>query len=97
MTLWTSYPAMSGCSGRGAPISGSVRFTMRSPRPFPSARTKQMYYCFGCGAGGNVFTFLMEYENFTVSGGGQGAGVTGAGVELPESGVFRGGEGEGVT
>ena len=24
-----------------------------------------MYYCFGCGAGGNVFTFLMEYENFT--------------------------------
>ncbi|WP_418429823.1 DNA primase, partial [Blautia sp.] len=26
---------------------------------------KQMYYCFGCGAGGNVFTFIMEYENFT--------------------------------
>ena len=24
-----------------------------------------MYYCFGCGAGGNVFTFLMEYENLT--------------------------------
>ena len=24
-----------------------------------------MYYCFGCGAGGNVFTFLMEYENFS--------------------------------
>ena len=23
------------------------------------------YYCFGCGAGGNVFTFLMEYENFS--------------------------------
>ena len=26
---------------------------------------KQMYYCFGCGAGGNVFTFIMEYENQT--------------------------------
>ena len=26
---------------------------------------KQMYYCFGCGAGGNVITFLMEYENQT--------------------------------
>ena len=26
---------------------------------------KQMYYCFGCGAGGNVFTFIMEYENYT--------------------------------
>ena len=24
-----------------------------------------MYYCFGCGAGGNVFTFLMNYENDT--------------------------------
>lgn len=24
-----------------------------------------MYYCFGCGAGGNVITFLMEYENQT--------------------------------
>ena len=24
-----------------------------------------MYYCFGCGAGGNVITFLMEYENFS--------------------------------
>ena len=26
---------------------------------------KQMYYCFGCGAGGNVFTFIMEYENYS--------------------------------
>lgn len=24
-----------------------------------------MYYCFGCGAGGNVFTFIMEYENYS--------------------------------
>jgi DNA primase len=24
-----------------------------------------MYYCFGCGAGGNVFTFVMEYESYT--------------------------------
>ena len=24
-----------------------------------------MYYCFGCGAGGNVFTYVMEYENYT--------------------------------
>ena len=26
---------------------------------------KQMYYCFGCGAGGNVITFVMEYENYS--------------------------------
>ena len=26
---------------------------------------KQMYHCFGCGAGGNVYTFIMNYENHT--------------------------------
>ncbi len=26
---------------------------------------KQIYHCFGCGAGGNVFNFLMQYENLT--------------------------------
>ena len=26
---------------------------------------KQMYHCFGCGAGGNVFTFVMNYENYS--------------------------------
>ena len=24
-----------------------------------------MYHCFGCGVGGNVFTFIMEYENYS--------------------------------
>ncbi len=24
---------------------------------------KQLYYCFGCGAGGDVFKFVMQYEN----------------------------------
>lgn len=27
--------------------------------------SKQIYYCFGCGAGGNVFSFVMQYENYT--------------------------------
>ena len=26
---------------------------------------KQIYHCFGCGAGGNVFNFLMQYENLS--------------------------------
>ncbi|MBQ0043116.1 MAG: DNA primase [Lachnospiraceae bacterium] len=26
---------------------------------------KQIYKCFACGAGGNVFTFIKEYENYT--------------------------------
>ena len=32
---------------------------------FHVSRTKQIYHCFGCGAGGNVITFLMQYENYT--------------------------------
>ena len=32
---------------------------------FTVSREKQMYHCFGCGAGGNVYTFVMKYENFT--------------------------------
>ena len=42
-----------------------------------------MYYCFGCGAGGNVFTFLMEYENYSFL---EAVKVLAdrAGVELPE-------------
>lgn len=32
---------------------------------FSVSSSKQMYHCFGCGVGGNVFTFIMEYENYT--------------------------------
>jgi DNA primase len=32
---------------------------------FSVSAAKQMYYCFGCGVGGNVFTFIMEYENYS--------------------------------
>ncbi len=32
---------------------------------FSVTPSKQMYYCFGCGAGGNVFNFVMEYENYS--------------------------------
>lgn len=32
---------------------------------FSVSRDKQIYHCFGCGQGGNVFSFLMEYEKLT--------------------------------
>lgn len=32
---------------------------------FSVSGNKQMYYCFGCGVSGNVFTFVMKYENYT--------------------------------
>ncbi|SEG25599.1 DNA primase [Eubacterium ruminantium] len=34
---------------------------------FHVSKTKQIYHCFGCGVGGNVVTFLMQYENYTFS------------------------------
>jgi len=30
---------------------------------FHVSETKQMYYCFGCQKGGNIITFLREYQN----------------------------------
>ena len=44
---------------------------------------KQMYYCFGCGAGGNVLTFVMQYENFTFQEAMQSLAER-AGIELPK-------------
>ncbi|WP_067837004.1 DNA primase [Amphibacillus sediminis] len=32
---------------------------------FSVTQDKQIFHCFGCGKGGNVFTFLMEIEGFT--------------------------------
>lgn len=32
---------------------------------FTVSREKQIFHCFGCGAGGNVFNFLMAMENLT--------------------------------
>ncbi|MFS0672837.1 DNA primase [Ornithinibacillus sp. 179-J 7C1 HS] len=31
---------------------------------FSVSQEKQIFHCFGCGKGGNVFTFLMEIESF---------------------------------
>lgn len=42
-----------------------------------------MYYCFGCGQGGNVYTFLMEYNRLSFVEALQNLAQR-AGVELPE-------------
>ena len=48
---------------KGSSYFGLCPFHNEKTGSFSVSRQKQMYYCFGCGAGGNVFTFLMEYEN----------------------------------
>ncbi len=50
---------------KGGSYFGLCPFHNEKTGSFSVTPGKQMYYCFGCGAGGNVFTFLMEYENFT--------------------------------
>ena len=32
---------------------------------FTISPDKQIFYCFGCGKGGNVYSFLMEYEKIS--------------------------------
>lgn len=50
---------------KGSTYFGLCPFHNEKTGSFSVSQNKQMYYCFGCGAGGNVFTFLMQYENFT--------------------------------
>ena len=50
---------------KGSSYFGLCPFHNEKSPSFSVSQQKQMYYCFGCQAGGNVFTFLMEYENLT--------------------------------
>lgn len=49
---------------KGSSHFGLCPFHNEKSPSFSVSQGKQMYYCFGCGAGGNVFTFIMEYENY---------------------------------
>ena len=50
---------------RGSSYFGLCPFHNEKTPSFSVTPSKQMYYCFGCGAGGNVFNFVMEYENYS--------------------------------
>ncbi|MEG4170138.1 MULTISPECIES: DNA primase [unclassified Microcoleus] len=47
---------------RGKEFVGLCPFHDEKSPSFTVSPGKQMYYCFGCGAGGNAFKFLMELE-----------------------------------
>ena len=69
---------------KGSSYFGLCPFHNEKSPSFSVSRQKQMFYCFGCGAGGNVFTFVMEYENYTFAEAIKHLAER-AGVTLPEA------------
>ena len=67
---------------KGSNYFGLCPFHNEKSPSFSVSRDKQMYYCFGCGAGGNVITFVMEYENYSFAEAVQYLAQR-AGMELP--------------
>lgn len=68
---------------KGSSHFGLCPFHNEKSPSFSVSQSRQMYYCFGCGAGGNVFTFLMEYEHYTFQEAVKALAER-AGVQLPE-------------
>src|SRR5919106_2142171 len=69
-----------GLRKAGRSFSGLCPFHAEKTASFTVDPAKQVFYCFGCGKGGNVFHFLMEVEHLTfpeaVERLARGAGVT---------------------
>lgn len=49
----------------GKNYAGLCPFHQEKSPSFTVAPDKQLYYCFGCGAGGNAIGFIMEYERLS--------------------------------
>ncbi|MBR6323135.1 MAG: DNA primase, partial [Lachnospiraceae bacterium] len=68
---------------KGANYFGLCPFHSEKSPSFSVSPSKQMYHCFGCGVGGNVLTFIMDYENFSFQEAMQMLAER-AGIELPK-------------
>lgn len=68
---------------KGSNYEACCPFHHEKTPSFKVNREKQMYHCFGCGVGGNVFTFVMEYENLNFPEAVERLAER-AGIQLPE-------------
>lgn len=68
---------------KGSNHWGCCPFHNEKTPSFAVSESKQMYHCFGCGVSGNVYTFLMQYENFSFPEAVKALAER-AGVNLPE-------------
>lgn len=50
---------------KGSTYFGLCPFHHEKSPSFSVNGQRQIFHCFGCGEGGNVYSFLMKYENFT--------------------------------
>ena len=50
---------------RGANYFGLCPFHSEKTASFSVAPSKQIYHCFGCNSGGNVFSFIMDYQKIS--------------------------------
>lgn len=50
---------------KGKTYWGCCPFHNEKTPSFSVSEDRQMYHCFGCGVGGNAYTFLMKYENYS--------------------------------
>jgi DNA primase len=76
---------------RGKNYLGLCPFHQEKTPSFNVSPEKQMYHCFGCGVGGNVFTFVMEHEKVSFVEAVRTLAAR-AGIVLPAEGA--GGRGE---
>ena len=68
----------------GSSYTGLCPFHNEKSPSFSVSGQRQLYHCFGCGVGGNVITFVMEYENMTFLEAVKMLGER-AGVALPQT------------
>lgn len=73
---------------KGGLYFGLCPFHKERTPSFTVNRKKQMYYCFGCQAGGNVFSFLMQQEGLSFPEALEALAAR-AGIVLPERSMSR--------
>ena len=68
---------------KGSTYFGLCPFHNEKSPSFSVNGQRQIFHCFGCGEGGNVYSFLMKYENYTFP---EAVRVLAerAGIELPQ-------------
>jgi DNA primase len=70
---------------RGKNFLGLCPFHQEKTPSFTVSAEKQMFHCFGCSVGGNVFSFVMEHEKLTFVEAVRALAEK-AGIRIPEQG-----------